>query len=234
MLWRNDTTLFRPSIQVIKGTYECKLASNLNGVVTSAFHANNAKTLAISFLLTGKSKLVDSATPYLTTAFIGNPDNNYYGLWLKNASGTVTLYGYNWDGSADTVSFTNLAVDHPYVAILTHNGTNLIMSLYDADGQVGSTQSTASGNTTDIATVWAMCDSNQAFTEQAEVRLGEIATYNAALSGGTLTQLTTYMRDKWLAAASSGGHGKGQGGNHGGGKAIVVISRHRRTERRRK
>jgi hypothetical protein len=234
MKWKNDTTMYLPSIQIIKGTYEGRRASNSEDLKGDDLINAGAKTVAISFLITGTSKLLNSGNSYGNTNLFGDPSGNYNGLFLRNNAGTLILYAYTWDGAEKQVNVSGLTTNTPYVAVYTHNGTNLILSVYDPNGQVSTTKTVAAGNTSDVLIAQALAASNAAFTEQAEIRVGEIVTYDAALSGGTLTQLTTYMRDRWTAVSSSGGHGKGQGGNHGGGKSIVVISRHRRTERRRK
>ncbi len=196
--WEQDAALALPSIKITAGTMEPVVAGTLSDLQTDDFCTVSAKTVAFSFMLETGSLLTNNATVYLNTVLLGNPKNNYWGTFLRNDSGTLKLYAYNWDGGADSVNVT-IALDTRYVVVVTHDGSTLSLTLMSESLGVVSenTQTTSSGNTTDIAVVWRLADSNAGGTEQAAIRIGEIATYNAALTGGELVALKSYM-ERWF------------------------------------
>jgi hypothetical protein len=199
--WEQDTVLFQPSIKFVAGTMRAALASGggvAGSLATSDFMTNSGKTLAVSFLIDSAALLANSATGYLNSFLVGNAKNEFFGIYLRNNGGTLTLYAYNWDGSADLLS-TTLSFDTPYVAIVRHTGGTFYLTVLTVGGSVVVDTSTASGNTTNIASAWRMSDSNAAGTEQFEGRIGQISTYSAGLTGTDFDDLKDYYADKWLA-----------------------------------
>jgi hypothetical protein len=198
IIWRDDTVLTLPSVKIAAGTMEAVTAGTLSDLLTSDFHTASAKTLIFSFLLEDGTLLKNSSTVYLNSALLGNPQNNFYGMFLRNNSGTFTLSAYNWDGNSDAATVTILE-DTKYVVVVTHDGVTLTLSLRSESGGIISetTQTAASGNTTNINISWRLADSNAAGSEQVKIRIGEIATYNAVLSGATMTDAKTYF-NRWF------------------------------------
>jgi hypothetical protein len=199
--WENDTVLTNPSIKVVAGTLEPVIVGTSTVLTTDTFHTNAAKTLAFSFLIEDASLLGNNATSYLNSAFIGNEKNNYFGTFLRNNGGTITLYVYNWDTNADVLSFT-ISVGTKYVLVVTHDGVNLAAWLATPSGSTSGT--TASGNTDTISSIWTCCDSNSAGTEQVKARLGQITMWDVAQTGANLQNIKDYYTNKWFLGALTG------------------------------
>jgi hypothetical protein len=104
------------------------------------------------------------------------------------------IFAYNWDVNADTVPKT-ISLSTSYVVTLRHDGTNLYLGLNG-----GSESSIPSGLTGNLSAQVAI---GRGASNFAQVRIGEIAIYNAALTGSILAQANQYFTSKWLAAPIS-------------------------------
>jgi hypothetical protein len=118
-----------------------------------------------------------------------------FGLLLKDVGGTPKLFLANKDGTTDTVSLT-ISTSTTHVLCARHDGTNIYLSL---DG--GAESSAASGSTA----TWPTGDVVLGVSEAAyyDGRIGEIAGYNAALTGSDLTDAIAYFRLKWQGVGGS-------------------------------
>jgi hypothetical protein len=210
--WEDDTLLFRPSIQVTAGNFQMRLASNTSDVVSTDDLVNaGAKTVAISFMLTGTLVIgavggIDDRDPLL-----GNNPNEFFAFMLTQpTAGNYELAVYNWDGTADAQAIV-IQRNVPYVAVMEHNGTTLGWTLYTTDGVVVDTKSYASGNTTNVAGPWNLGFSSTTGTRQLAFRVGQVSMYAAQLSAGDKLQLDTHYIDTWLREAPPATIGLGWG-----------------------
>jgi hypothetical protein len=192
--WENDTVLFKPSIKVVKGTLESVFAGGSTELRLNDFASTTARTVVMSFMLEGSTGLTNNATVYLNTVLIGTGQNGFGALHLRKPSG-IDLYAYNWDGNADSASIA-LTVSTPYVLVWRHDGSTMYLTIIVAGG-TETNVSFATGTTGDNG-VWFIADSNPAGTQQVEMRVGQVTTYDANLTGTPLSDLKTYYIDKWL------------------------------------
>ena len=123
-------------------------------------------------------------------SIIGN-DSGYFNLYCRDEAGTKKLKFFNYDGTVNNVDQT-ITAGTTVVACARHDGTNVYLSV---DG--GSESSTASGAsaTWPNMSVWiGRANGGPGFFDG---RIGEIACYNAALTGTGLTDAIAYFRSKW-------------------------------------
>lgn len=155
----------------------------------------SAKTILISFYATTISP--NAANAYDNDPLIGDL-SQYFGLFLKNVSGTYKLQAYNFDGTADVVEAT-VSLTTSYVAMVRHNGTNLYLSING-----GSESSVASGATQVTTGAMRLAYVAGSGAPIANVRIGEIAIYNADLStqGTDLASAISYFTAKWITGGS--------------------------------
>jgi hypothetical protein len=146
----------------------------------------SAKTLLISFRVVGASN--DSATPYSNNLLIGD-NNQFWGLYVRNDSGTYRLYFYGFDGSVDAFNIV-ISLNTNYVAMLRHDGVDLFGSING-----GSESTVAHGATQGITNAIFVGGFTGRFLN---TYVGEVLTYDANLTGATLTAALDYMTDKWL------------------------------------
>lgn len=120
-------------------------------------------------------------------------DNGSATADANGVSSQYKIIAYNWDGNADSVELS-IALSTSYVGVIRHDGTNLYLSLNG-----GAEVSVASGNTSDLSAVVKLgVSTNNSYYSG---RVGEIAFYNAALTGTDLSDATTYFTSKWAPSA---------------------------------
>lgn len=197
-VWRSTTPLMQLPCLDFDGTDDAGqiflLPSGTNLFLNSLIAAS-AFVIVASFYLEGAS--ANAANVYDNDGLIADT-GEYCGIHFKNASGTYSVNVYNFDGSVDTVSI-NLSINTSYVLAYYHTGGNISLELYSVSGQVGSTQTTASGDTQNLGnTVFIGRNYSTLFYNG---RIGEIAIYNAYNSTDK-ADAVQYFRDKWLPAAA--------------------------------
>lgn len=145
-------------------------------------------TIAISFKAVDIS--LNSATSYQNHGLIADADG-FMGIYIRDDSGTFRAYGYNWDGNEDAPNATFSGETDEHYAIYRHDGTNVYISV---DG--GSESSAASGaNSDNLNQAWLI---GKGFgSTPFNVHIGEIAIYNAALTGADLTALNARFA-RWI------------------------------------
>jgi hypothetical protein len=153
------------------------------GVPASTFFGAGAKTIIVAVYV--ESISTTSGNTWTNNAIIKD-SAELMGLHLRTSGGQPKLQAYNWDGNNDTVEI-DIAVDTSYIACLRHDGTNLYVSING-----GSESSVTSGNTTSLTGQLEMASQN------ADIRIGEMATYNAALTGTDLSDALDYFIEKWI------------------------------------
>ena len=153
---------------------------------------NNAKTVILSLIV--KAASLNAAEAYNNHPIIADV-GAFWGLYLKGNAGVYTLQHYNWDGNEDKIEKT-ISLNTTYVVTLRHDGTNIYIGL---DGAAET--SVASGNTADM-TGTARIGGGIA-SHFANVVIGEIACYDAALASTDLTDANAYFTAKWLAAVAA-------------------------------
>lgn len=207
-LWRSGTPLMLLPCLDFDGSDDVLRLANIAGTVNKALSvifANNAKTLAISIYIEAVS--ANNANPYANHCVFAD-NSAFNGLFFRSSGGAPVLQWYNWDGNADKVESSTLALDTSYVVIARHDGTTLNLRVNGTDAT-----GVASGNTTTMTGQVSLGQITGA--QYASVRIGEIAVYNANLTGTDLSDLDSYFQGRWLSAA---------GGTRGvplGNKSIV-------------
>jgi len=161
----------------------------------SVLFGSQAKTLLLSvrFLAasTNNAALYDNKSP------VGD-DGGYFGVPLKSNAGVHTLYPYNWDGDEDgNSSGQTVSLDTNYIVSVRHDATNIYLGING-----GTETSEASGATSDMT---ANLVFGQWYGGFMNFEMGEIATYNAAITGSALSDTIQAMYDDWVVAPSVGG-----------------------------
>lgn len=161
------------------------------GIFTAAGHfTTTAKTIIVAFQAV--TITLNSATSYQNHGLIADIDG-FMGIYIRDQGGGVlTAYAYNWDGNEDKAAVNFAGETDPHVVCYRHDGTNVYCSV---DGGVEA--SATSGTTADNLNQGLMIGRGFGSTF-FNVHVGEFATWNAALTGATLTQAITYFTDKWL------------------------------------
>jgi hypothetical protein len=203
--WENDTVLTNPSIRFDDGTAEILLAGTSGSANHNDFLSLNDFTFYLSFLILSTANLLDNATVYLNAAFWGQPQNNYWGLFLRFTGGQLRLYIYNWDGNADN-DYIVLSANVKYVVKVKHSGTSMTMDVWqDPGGATLTGTKTITTGTTGNNSVWTNINqSDSTGTIQVRHRAGEMLGYGDDLSGQEETDTDTGMKNKWLGGANTG------------------------------
>lgn len=155
----------------------------------SNFIAAGAYTILVAFYADASG--TDSATSYENDSILSDV-GGFFALYLRSSN---KIGVYNWDGSEDKVEIA-VTYGASHVVRIRHDSGSIYISL---DG--GSESSTASGNTTTL-TNQLIVGTGYSGTHAYNGRVGELAIYNAAISGSNLSDATQYFTDKWLGAAS--------------------------------
>lgn len=195
-------SMLLPSL-VFDGTSDfLRLLSNTeSSKYTSDLLAAGGKTIIAALRMTATA--TNNANMYYNTSLVADA-GGYVGIHFKTISGTTYIYGYNWDGNADSTTGIALTLNTDYVVMLRHDGVNLRLSLLSGDG--GATrvdESTASGNTTNVGALVYLANTNLNGVLWGGI-LGEMYFDNTDL-GSTNTPLTDIV-GRWLPAASGGVH----------------------------
>ena len=175
---------------------QCLDFDGVNDNLTMGARAGGSRAISNLFAVGGKTCAISfrceslPATGELQPMLVSKNNFNC-GVYVYNPSGTAKILANNNDGSYDNCIGDTVVVDTNYVAVMRHDGSNLYVSLNG-----GSETSAASGNTASLSETTAMgfAGSGQFYNG----RIGEVLTYNAALTGTDLSNLITYMTNKWL------------------------------------
>lgn len=167
--------------------------------------AAGAKTLIIAAYI--KTVATDSATPYQNERVFAD-QNDYFGLFIKKTAGIVKALAYNFHGANQVVTVDLAGENQAYVFTVVHDGVNLTLAV---DG--GTAGSVASGDTDNLGGNPRINGGSAAHS----IRIGELVTYNAALTGSDLTDANSYFISKWLSAG-----GGGAGGNNVSNNASIL------------
>lgn len=153
----------------------------------SDFMTVNAFTMLVACY--PESITLNEAASYNNHFLVGEA-GNLAGISFKNVSGQRKALFHNWDGNDDSIEF-DINENTSYVFMFRHESGNIYASVNG-----GSESSAPSGSTTALSSALGI-GQYPYYTG----RIGEIAIYNAALSGADLSDAIQYFTDKWLAAA---------------------------------
>ncbi len=162
-----------------------ELGGRFNVLLTAAAH-----TILIAFY-----PEVISSTGHGENAghmLFGDHTSGYYGLNLYDNSGTKKIYGYMYDGSDHFVE-QPLTVGESHVVMWRHESGNQYLSV---DG--GSEVSGVCGTADSAILAQGVSAGGGPATTLYNGRIGEIAVYNAALTGSNLTNAINYFTQKWI------------------------------------
>lgn len=160
----------------------------------SLFVNPGAKTFI--FAIYAESITTNGANNWENQALIAE-GGGFFALAVRDAGGgAYKVIAYNYDGNQDSVELP-LALNTTTVVTMRHDGTNLYIS---TDG--GAESSVASGDTQNL-TGTVTIGSNYNRTIGFVGRIGEVAIWNAALTGTALSDANSYFTSKWLAAAGT-------------------------------
>lgn len=189
--WRDDDVMGLPSAEIEDGVIRLKTQGGAG--ISYAPPTSSAFTVLLAFYIDSAGTYPNSGTEYQNCCLIGGARNTYAGVYIRNNSGTYTLYGYNWDGTADVVSYP-ITPDEPHVLAFRHEGGNIYLSV-----DCGSEVSIASGNTSNQTAFYVGDEGNNGTTTaDFRGRIGEFAIYSAGLTGADLTDATEYFCNRWL------------------------------------
>ncbi len=114
----------------------------------------------------------------------------WWGLYVYNNGGTVQILHQNHDGSYDSLFGATVAANTNYTVMARHESGNLYVSLNG-----GSESSLASGNLSTTSGGFYIAGGSDGSVFNG--RIGEIATWNVALTGTDLSDAITYFTTKW-------------------------------------
>jgi hypothetical protein len=193
-VYRSGTPLMLLPCLDFNGTnMEMRMVNNTDRTsYIGGFYDLSAKTILIAFYaesITSTAANIDD-----NHGLLGGDDK--LGLHLKDVGGTKTLYFIVHDGAWKNTSKTvSEATNH--VLCARHDGTNIYLSV---DG--GAESSTACGASSGTNATWI---GRSIGLERFNGRIGEIAMYNAALTGTDKTDAISYFTTKWVTGGSPDG-----------------------------
>jgi hypothetical protein len=160
---------------------------------SGSFLGDQAKTIIVAFY--AESITSSNADPVENHSIIGGSES--FVLSCKSVSGTPKVQFCNNDAGWDTIEQT-IAATTTVVACARHDATNIYLSV---DG--GSETSAASGATSGWPNTYINIGKAGGGAVRFNGRIGEIALYNAALTGSDLTDAIAYFRLKWQGVGGS-------------------------------
>lgn len=189
--WRSTTPLMSLPCLDFDGTDDsCRflVKSTVAPKTFSSLITASAFTILISF----RVDAINTTTSVITSndALIAE-SAGYFGIHLRDDSGTYKVRVYNYDGTEDIINLT-ISLSTNYVLMVRHESGTLYASL---DG--GSESSVASGDTQVTSGELVAGYSAFASAHYFDGRMGEIAIYNVALSGSNLSDAIGYFTNKW-------------------------------------
>lgn len=204
-LYRTATPLMFRSCLDFDGIDNVLYTKNQTGINTkalSSFIANNAFTVAISIY----PEVIDSSQ-----ASIWNNDGviadagAFWGLFLKDESGTKKVYGFNQGGSANSIGAT-INTGHSWVIIFRHDSGNIKLTTIDESLVETNPTDVASGNTTSLTNeVRIGRNWSGSVDNWYDGLIGEIAIYNVSVTGSDFTDLKNYFIAQWLTPSAVAG-----------------------------
>lgn len=189
-IWRSSAPLMsRP----------CLDWDGVNDVMGSYTQTGGGKALS-SFITASAYTLIVACYPEVVSHTGGIPlghamlsdRNGVWGLYLRVVAGQRKVALINWSGAAYETVETDIAADTSLVIMGRHEAGNLYISV-NGGVEVGPV---AAGDTTDMTNVLELGKVSGA--QFYDGRIGEIAIYNAALSGANLTNAIAYFMTKWM------------------------------------
>lgn len=192
--WRTTTPLMLHPCLDFDGSDDFYSAYTQTGGAVKAvsdFITASAFTVLVAF----RAESITSTGAASAGHILLGDDGGYFGLSLRNVSGQRKISGYNWDGTSDVVQ-SDISENTDYVVMYRHESGNLYMSI-NGGSEVGPV---ASGNTQSVASTLSVGSLAGGVTFNG--RIGEIAIYNAALSGTPLSDAISYFTGKWLSAGA--------------------------------
>lgn len=207
--YRSGTPLMKHSCLDFDGSSDRLGSYNQTALAArplSDFFADNAKTVAIAFwaeAITSTSSTIGDSHRLLTDLGTGGAGDDF-GLTLYDSSGTKKIQAFNFP-SAYNIAELTVTTGHTWIAIVTHDGVNLSIVLIDEAGAETSA-SVASGNTNNVAMTTCRIQLGMGIPGTAGFyngRIGELALYNAVVTGIDLADLKQYFKDQWLTLATT-------------------------------
>lgn len=193
--WEDDTILTNPSIKCAAGTIELVVGGNVGSTSHIDIVSLGDMTFLLSFLIESTDDLDDNATVYFNSPLWGQPQNNFYGLFLRYTGGELRLYIYNWDGNNDN-DYVVIAINTKYVVKVKHSSTSMVMTVYEPGATTGTVTVTTGATSTNAE--WQINYSTPDGTRQVRARYGEALGYGDDLAGSEETDATEYMKLKWF------------------------------------
>lgn len=193
-VWRAATPLLPLPCLDFTGGQRLMLTNHAGtNVILSDLITNTACTALIAFYAETITQITGASQPYNGHPLIGDT-GGYWGAFLHVTAAIPSVSVYNYDGTADVVTFP-VTAGAAHVVLLRHESGTLAASL---DG--GAESATASG-TTQSLTGHVLTGAGTYTSANLDGRIGEIAIYNTALTGTTLTDAVSYFTSKWLVSA---------------------------------
>lgn len=195
--WRSTTPLMLLPCIDFDGTEYYQLKTQTGAAAKALSDLITASAFTMLFAVYPESVTLSDPSPDSNHSILAD-GGGFFGVTLKLVSGVPKALVYNYDGAMDEVTAT-VTVNATNIIMVRHESGNLFISVNG-----GAESSVASGNTQTITgTVYL-----GTLVGFLNGRIGELATYNAALTGTTLSDAIQYFKDKWLgvtAPKASGG-----------------------------
>jgi hypothetical protein len=196
-IWRQSTPLMRLPCLDFNGSvdeFTCRNDADSANHPISDLITNSAFTVAVAVypevIASSNANTYDNDAIFIDTG-------GFWGLVTKDVAGVKQIRGYNWDGSDDSIGAT-VATGRTWIAIYRHDTGNLKLTVI-ADTRVETTPADVpSGNTSSLTGV--MHIGSGFGGHHYNGRIGEMAFYNASLTGSALTDLKNYFMDKWFGS----------------------------------
>lgn len=191
--WRSSTPLMILPCVDFSGSDRLNLYNNAKTGDGSFFNlfSSTVGVLFISFLVESVSS--NAAAAYDNETLIGE-STGYYGVFVRNSSGTYYVLTFLWDGAEKTLQLGPISLDTSYVLVYWFTGNTQFAELYSTAGLVDSDSQAISGGPTVLGLQPRL---GLGVSQFFNGRLGEVASYNAHDATDRATA-TSYFRDKWV------------------------------------
>lgn len=120
----------------------------------------------------------------------------YAGIRLRNVAGVPKARCYNYQGASHTAEVT-ISTGATWIIIARHGGGNIDIIAIDSAGNEITDGPVSSGDTESLTSSFSLFNVGDDAVNY-DGRVGEIAVYNALVTGTDLTNLKDYFKNKWL------------------------------------
>lgn len=130
--------------------------------------------------------------------------NGFFAMLVRDASGTKKVFVRSNDGLGNNVDIEGtIGTGDTWIVVARRDATHLKLTIIDSAGNEVSASNVAAAATSGLGNNLVIGRNTSSSTFDG--RIGELAIYNAELTGTDLNDAKDYFKANWLAPAGGGG-----------------------------